>query len=123
AEAKNLLYPVLLRSAAPELRGQAYLGDARYLLALTLTLEALKPEKPGPLSDAPADYTATDWPVEAALDWVGAPGEAKPDKPGEEAKAGDEAGEGEDGNYVVLVQSADDPESKRVSAGVSQGTL
>jgi tetratricopeptide (TPR) repeat protein len=125
-EAKNLLYPVLLRSAAPELRGQAYLADARYLLALTLTLEALKPEKPGPLSDALAEYTATDWPVEAALDWVGAPAEAKPekpDKPDKETRAGDEEQGEKGGNFVLLVRSADDPESKRVSADVSQATL
>jgi tetratricopeptide (TPR) repeat protein len=128
-EAKNLLYPLLLRSATPELRGQACLADARYLLALTLTLEALKPEKPGPLSDAPADYTATDWPVEAALDWVGAATEAKPETPdkpddaGKETKAGDKGGESKDTNYVVLVGSADDPQSGRVTAAVSQGAL
>src|SRR5262249_18767229 len=124
-EAKNLLYSVLLRSGSPELRGQALLGDARYLLALTLTLDALKPGKPGPLSDSLAEYTATDWPVDAALEWVGAQSEAKPgepDKPGKDAK-GDEDADRKEGNFVLLVGASDDPESKRVSAGVSQGAL
>ncbi|HKI37921.1 MAG TPA: tetratricopeptide repeat protein [Gemmataceae bacterium] len=118
AEAKDLLYPLLLRSGTPGLRDQACLGDARYLLALTLTLEALKPEKPGPLSDALADYTAADWPVEAALDWVGAVKEGKGEK---SARAGDTARDEKDANYVGVERTG--PDSMRVSAAVSQGTL
>src|SRR5262249_2349193 len=76
------LHPVLLRPGPPALRDQASPGDARYLLALALTLEVPNPEKPSPLSDALADYAATDWPVEAALGWVAAAKEEK-DKPAE----------------------------------------
>lgn len=132
AEAKNLLYPLLLRSGTPDLRDQAYLGDARYLLALTLTLEVLNPEKPGPLSDALADYAATDWPVEAALDWVAAAKEPAPDKPARPADTAKEAepskaeepGQGEKaGNYVVVRQTGQGPEQVWVSAAVPQGTL
>jgi tetratricopeptide (TPR) repeat protein len=128
-EAKNLLYPLLLRAGTSELRTQPYLADARYLLALTLTLDALHGEKPGPLSDALADYTATDWPVETALDWVGTVAEEKSDraKPSgetvKETKADATAEPEKDGNFLMLLESGTGPQSLHMSAAVSQGTL
>jgi TolA-binding protein len=81
AEAKDLLYDLMLRSADPNLRehvivdatrasrsSQALLADARYLLALALTLEAGRPGRPSPLNDSLASHTATDWAVERLLD-------------------------------------------------------
>src|SRR5262249_8065098 len=55
AEAKDLLYGLVLRSGSPELKDQPCVGDARYLIALLLSQQALKTEKPGPLSDALAN--------------------------------------------------------------------
>ncbi len=109
AEARDLLYPLLLRSGDPALKDQPCVADARYLLALTLTLDTHKPEKPGPLSDAPADYTATDWPVEAALDWV---------RLGSEAKAEAAAQPEKESNYVGVDRSGSGPDAMRVSAAV-----
>jgi len=125
AEAKNLLYPLLLRSGTPELRDQPYFGDARYLLGLTLSLALQGPEKPGPLSDALAEYTASDWPVEAALEWVGTPREAKPDaaaRPGEGTRAERPAAGEPDSDYVLAVHQGLGSES-RVSAAVPQTSL
>jgi tetratricopeptide (TPR) repeat protein len=124
SESKALLYPLLLRSGAPELRDQSYLGDARYLLALALTLETAKPERPGPLSDAPAGYAAAAWPVEAALGWLAAPVPGPLSLvPGEEQGARDQ-GQGtrdKGANFIGVERTG--PGSIRVTADVSEGTL
>ncbi len=119
ADAKGLLYPLLLRCGTAELRDQPYLGDVRYLLGLALTLEAVKPERPGPLSDGLAEYTATDWPVEAALGWLAAPKEEKDEgaKPKDEAQKPGE----KDANFVGVERTGTD--SMRVTATVSEGTM
>lgn len=70
AEAKQLLYDLLLRSGRGGLRDQPLLAEVRYLLALALSMEALRAEKPGPLNEALAAHTPADWPVERALDWA-----------------------------------------------------
>jgi tetratricopeptide (TPR) repeat protein len=119
SEAKAVLYPLLLRSGTPELRDQPYLADARYLLALALTLEAVKPEQPGPLSGALAEYTLTDWPVEAALAWVAPPKEEKEE--GQKPKGEGQKTEAKDANFVGVERSG--PDSMRVTANVSEGTL
>jgi tetratricopeptide (TPR) repeat protein len=96
-EARNLLFALLLRSGQPELAKQPFLADARYLLALTLTLGVMGTEKPGPLTDALAQCTATDWPIETALDWVkpvqdGPPAAPEKHPPSAAPTGGDPAG-------------------------------
>ena len=68
-ESKALLYDVLRRSALPALRGQPFLADARYFLALAAPLELLPNEPPGPLNDTPACSLTSDWSLDRALDW------------------------------------------------------
>jgi tetratricopeptide (TPR) repeat protein len=68
-ESKSLLCDVLRRSALPGLRGQPFLADARYLLALAAPLELLPNQPPGPLNDTPVCPLTSDWSLESALDW------------------------------------------------------
>jgi tetratricopeptide (TPR) repeat protein len=115
-EAKNLLYSVLLRSALPELKEARFSGDIRYLLALALGLEATRSEtRPDALNDALTDDTATDWPVELALDWVQSETSDAPAKP---RKASD---------FVIVSQPDTKPgrgvERASVSATVAPGLL
>ena len=69
AECKALLCDLLRRSALPSLRGQPFLADARYFLALAAPLELLPNEPPGPLNDAPVFPLTSDWSLDTALDW------------------------------------------------------
>jgi tetratricopeptide (TPR) repeat protein len=69
AAGKVLLADLLLRSGDPALRGHALLGDARYLLALALSLEALGVRRAGIDSDAPVTHTSSDWSLDRALTW------------------------------------------------------
>ncbi len=81
---------LIRRSAAPNLRGQPFLADARYLLALAGPLEILPNEPPGPFRDDPVSPFTSDWCLERAVDWGG---------PGREPEV--EAAEGEE---VIEVQ-------------------
>lgn len=72
AESKALLCDLLRRSALPALRGQPFLEDARYLLALAAPLELLPHEPPGPLNETPVCPLTSDWSLDRALDWDGA---------------------------------------------------
>jgi tetratricopeptide (TPR) repeat protein len=115
-EAKNLLYSVLLRSALPEVKEAHFPGDVRYLLALSLGLEATRSEtRPDALNDALAEDSATDWPVELALDWVQPRTSDAPAKP---HKASD---------FVIVSQPDAKPgrgvEHAAVSATVAPGLL
>jgi TolA-binding protein len=80
AECKSLLCDILRRSAMPALRGQQFLGDACYLLALAAPLELLSNDPPGPLNDEPAWPVTSHWSLDRALDWdgPGRPVEAEP---------------------------------------------
>lgn len=69
AECKSLLCDILRRSALPALRGQQFLGDASYLLALAAPLDLLPNEPPGPLNDDPVYPVISDWTLDRALDW------------------------------------------------------
>lgn len=69
AESKALLCDLVRRSALPELRGQPFLTDANYLLALSASLELLPSEPPGPFNDSPVTPRTTDWSLDRALDW------------------------------------------------------
>lgn len=69
AECKALLCDLLRRSALPGLRGQPFLADARYFLALAAPLELLPNEPPGPLNNAPVFPLTSDWSLDRALDW------------------------------------------------------
>ena len=100
AEAKNLLFQLLLRSGQPELKDQPYLADAHYLTGLALTLEAASFDRPGPLNDTPAAYTASAWPVESTLHWVTPTVEPKAAPAGEARDAGQGA--------VQLTSTGDD---------------
>jgi tetratricopeptide (TPR) repeat protein len=110
-EAKPLLGDLIMRSAQPVLRNQAYLADARYLLGLALTVEALRPVKPTPLVDGVAAHTATDWPVERALDWV----TAIKDTEGANLEPGED--------YVVVQRFGANPEGFLVRASVKHATV
>ncbi len=81
AESKALLCDLLRRSALPALRGQAFLADARYLLALAAPLELLPHEPPGPLNDAPVCPLASDWSLDRALDWGRPSRQPEPEPP------------------------------------------
>ena len=69
-EVKTVLGGLILRSAQPELRDLPCLAEAKYFLALALTVEASPADKPGPHDDCVASHLATDWPVERVLDWA-----------------------------------------------------
>ncbi len=69
-EAKKLLCDLTLRSGHPGLEEHPLLADARFLLALTASLENVHNEKPGAANDALAAYTLTDWPLERVLKWA-----------------------------------------------------
>lgn len=79
SQSKALLCDLLRRSALPGLRGQPFLTDARYFLALAAPLEVLPQEPPGPLNDAPVCPFASDWSLDRALEWdrTGQPAEAE----------------------------------------------
>ncbi len=111
AEAKVLLGDLIVRSAQPVLRDQPYLVDARYLLGLALTVEALRPGKPGPLVDQAATHTATDWPVERSLDWIAAAKDVE--------AANLELAE----DYVVVQRIGTNPEGFLVRAAVKQAVV
>ena len=67
AEAKRLLCGLILRSAEPVLRDHELIGDARYLLALALSGEIVRPGTPGPLKNEIAPSRISDWPAEWLL--------------------------------------------------------
>lgn len=79
-ESKALLCDLLRRSALPALRGQPFLADARYLLALAGPLEVLPHEAPNSLNDDPVYPLNADWSLDQALDWErpGQPPEPEP---------------------------------------------
>jgi len=82
-EARPLLGDLILRSAQPGLREGPFLADARYLLALAVSAEALPAARPAPYNGAPAGRVGTEWPVERFLDWAtAAKGAGKPPRPG-----------------------------------------
>jgi tetratricopeptide (TPR) repeat protein len=94
SESKALLCDLLRRSALPVLRGQPFLADARYFLALAAPLELAPNEPPGPLNDAPVYPLTSDWSLDHALDW---------DRPGRQPEP-----EPLGGQEVVEVQSGGD---------------
>ena len=94
AESRELLCDLLRRSATPALRGQQFLADARYFLALAAALELLPNEPPGPLNDAPVCPLTSDWSLDRALDW---------DRPGRQPES-----EPLGGQEVVEVQRGGD---------------
>lgn len=79
-ESKALLCDLLRRSALAGLRGQQFLADASYLLALAAAFELLPNEPPGPFNDSPVYSVTSDWAFDRALDWdrSGRPPEPKP---------------------------------------------
>ena len=86
-ESKALLCDLLRRSALPELRGQSFLVDAHYLLALSASLELLPNEPPGPFNDNPVTPLTSDWSLDRALDWWKKEDGRK--RPGEKPQAAD----------------------------------
>ena len=74
---------------------------------------------PATISDALAEYSSTDWPVEAALSWLAAPKEEKdegqgPKDEGQKPKDEGEKIEAKEANFVGVERSG--PESMRVTA-------
>lgn len=78
ADSKALLCDLIRRSAQPELRGQPFLEDAHYLLALAASLELLPNEPPGPFNDNPVIPLTSDWSLDRALEWCKAAGRRPP---------------------------------------------
>ncbi len=68
-EAVALLCRLLLQSARPELRELPALGDARYLLALSLA-QRDTPQSPTGRIDALMHRPPQDWALDRVLDWV-----------------------------------------------------
>jgi tetratricopeptide (TPR) repeat protein len=69
-DAKTLLYKLLLDSGEAQAADSPLLADTRYQLALALTMEAVRAEEPGPLNDALASPSTTDWSFDEALTYV-----------------------------------------------------
>lgn len=118
AESRTLLCDLLRRSAMAGLRGQQFLGDARYLLALATPLELLPNEPPGPLNDAPVCPLTSDWSLDRAFDW---------DRPGREPPSARFPLEGESGAVsdrdLVDVQRGSDGLVRIFVAQMSLGGL
>lgn len=81
AESKALLCDVLRRSVLPGLRGQSFLADARYFLALAAPLELLPNEPPGPLNNSPVFPLTSDWSLNHALEWDRLSRQPEPEPP------------------------------------------
>lgn len=80
-ESKALLCNLILRSGQPALRGQPFLADTHYLLGMAMTQEALGSGLPGPFDDRPVRQSASDWPLDRALDWGKVPAGPDPVPP------------------------------------------
>lgn len=121
-EAKGLLCPLLLRSGQPALKDKPYLTDAHYLLALALAVEASPGEPPGPLSDGLATYTAADWHVDAAFDWMPIPRESAKPKEGDSGTPGATPAK-EERDFVAVVQPGPSAEASTLRASLPPGPL